>query len=708
MTLQARLSALPRDARDTLFLLAVIAWVVAPQVAHLPLWTSAAVAALLLWRGVLAWRGSALPGRWTVVALLVLAVAATLATQRTLLGRDAGVVLVVLLLALKTLEARARRDALVIFFLGFFTVLSNFFFSQSLTTAAAMLVALMGLLTALVNAHLPVGRPPLAQSLRTAATMVLWGAPVMVALFVLFPRMAPLWGLPGDPLSGRSGLSDHMQVGRIAELALDDSIALRVRFDTPGNAAPLQPQLYFRGPVLSQFDGRQWRGPTTPDRLPAQLQVSGAPLHYTVTLEPHQKPWLLLLDAVPERPELGAERGRAFMTPELEWLSTRPVTDTLRYRATSYPQFRHGPQEATLQLRALVDLPTGFNPRTLALAQELHRRPAVLRGGAPALVEAALELLKTGGYTYTLEPGVYGTHTADEFWFDRKTGFCEHIASAFVVLMRAGDVPARIVTGYQGGERNPVDGEWTVRQSDAHAWAEVWLEGRGWVRVDPTGAMAPGRTGQLQRLRAPRGVIGEAIGNAIGVNLGERLRAVWEATNSRWNQWVLNYTQARQFDLLRALGMDAPDWSDLLRLLAGLVGAVALLGALWALWERRQHDPWLRLLEGARQRLARAGLALPAHLPPRAMAAQAQAHFGSDAAAPLAAWLLRLEQLRYAPQVPGGAGSASTAAQLRALRRAGRRLPWPAAQRGADPSAPLPRASPAPPLPPSAGTGAAQ
>ena len=679
MNLQTRLSALPRDARDTLFLLAVIAWVVAPQGAHLPLWTSAAVAILLLWRGVLAWRGSPLPGRWTVVALLVLAVATTLATQRTLVGRDAGVVLVVLLLALKTLEARARRDALVIFFLGFFTVLSNFFFSQSLATASAMLVALLGLLTALVNAHLPVGRPPLSQSLRTAGTMVLWGAPVMLALFMLFPRMSPLWGMPGDTLTGRTGLSDHMQVGRMAELALDDSVALRVRFDTPGNAAPPQSQLYFRGPVLSRFDGREWRAPLLAERLTAHLQVEGAPLSYTVTLEPHQKPWLLLLDAVPERPALGAGRGTAFMTPELEWLVSRPVTDTLRYQATSYPRFRHGPAEQSLRLRALVDLPAGFNPRTLALAQELHRRPAVLRGGAPALVEAALGLLKTGGYTYTLEPGVYGTHSADEFWFDRKEGFCEHIASAFVVLMRAGDVPARIVTGYQGGERNPVDGDWTVRQSDAHAWAEVWLEGRGWVRVDPTGAVAPGRTGQLQRLRAPRGVIGEAIGNAMGINLSERLRAVWEATNSRWNQWVLNYTQARQFDLLRALGMDAPDWSDLLRLLAGLVGVVALFGALWALWDRRQHDPWLRLVAGARQRLARAGLSLPAHLPPRAMAVQVQAHFGSDTAAPLAAWLLRLEQLRYAPQASGAPGPA---AQLRALRRAARRLPWPAARQG--------------------------
>ena len=218
-----------------------------------------------------------------------------------------GVTLIVILLGLKTLEMRARRDAMVIFFLGFFTLLSNFFFSQSLAVAAAMLVALLGLLTALVNAHLPVGRPPLAQSLRAAGSMVLWGAPVMLALFVLFPRMAPLWGLPSDGMTGRSGLSDHMQVGRMAELALDDSIAMRVRFDTPDNAAPPQSQLYFRGPVLGQFDGRSWRstsmqnGPAwvASSTAAANLQVQGEPLRYAVTLEPHRRPWLLVLDAAP-------------------------------------------------------------------------------------------------------------------------------------------------------------------------------------------------------------------------------------------------------------------------------------------------------------------------------------------------------------------------------------------------------------------------
>jgi len=259
MSLRQTLHALPRDARDTLFLLVVIAWVIAPQVNVLPAWASLLAAGLMLWRGWLAFKGRPLPTRWVLAVPLVIAVAGTLYTHRTILGRDAGVTLIVMLLALKMLELRARRDALVVFFLGFFTMLSNFFFSQSLFTAAAMLVALLGLLTALVNAHMPVGRPPLSQALRTAGTMALLGAPIMAALFMLFPRMAPLWGMPADNLTGRSGLSGTMKIGDMAEIALDDRVAIRLRFEGDERSIPPQSALYFRGPVMTGFDGREWQ-----------------------------------------------------------------------------------------------------------------------------------------------------------------------------------------------------------------------------------------------------------------------------------------------------------------------------------------------------------------------------------------------------------------------------------------------------------------
>ena len=258
-----RLTHLPREARDTLFLLAVIAWVILPQAANLPLWCSAMAAGVLLWRARMAWLSSPLPSRWWLLGLLALAVVATWWSYRTLLGRDAGVTMVVVLLTLKTLEMRARRDAFVIFFLGFFTLLSNFFYSQSLLTAAAMLLALLGLLTGLVNSHMPVGRPPLLQAAKTAGWMALLGAPIMAVMFMLFPRIAPLWGLPGDAMSGRSGLSGSMQVGSIASLALDDTVAMRVRFDGPGPTRAISTFAGRCSPALTDANGARC-GPACP------------------------------------------------------------------------------------------------------------------------------------------------------------------------------------------------------------------------------------------------------------------------------------------------------------------------------------------------------------------------------------------------------------------------------------------------------------
>ena len=668
MTLRARLDALPRDTRDTLFLLAVVAWVIAPHASHLPWWTLGFALGLLAWRALLAWRGQPLPGRWVMGALLLLAVGASWITHGSVVGRDPGVTLIVLLLALKTLEMRARRDALVVFFLAFFTLLSHFFYSQSLAIAAALLIALLGLLTAVVNAHLPVGRPPLRESLRIAGKLALWGTPVMLVLFVLFPRVAPLWGMPGDELAGRSGLSPEMTVGEVARLALDDSVALRVRFDS--GAPPPRTTLYFRGPVLSSFDGRQWREGWEGAES-AQLQVRGPALSYEITLEPHRRRWLLALDAAPTAPELPGQRAR--MTPQLQWLSQRPVTDALRYRTQSHVDFQHGPLQRTRQLAAYTALPAGSDPRTVALAAQM--RAEMGQADAGAFVEAALARLRSGGYSYTLEPGVIATNTADDFWFDSKQGFCEHISSAFVVLMRALDIPARIVTGFQGGELNPVDGYWTVRNSDAHAWAEVWLAGRGWVRIDPTTAVAPGRTSEFQRLSAPRGAFGQAMDSVIAPGLVQQLRAAWEAMNNGWNQWVLNYTQSRQADLLRQLGLSSlstPQWQTLAQWLGGLIGLAALGVGAWLWRERRVPvDAWQRLRRQACLRLQQAGLDLPAHAPPRTMAELASARWGSDAAL-IAQWLLRLEQQRYAPLPANG-----PAAQLSQLRRDFKSLTWP-------------------------------
>ncbi|MDO8903647.1 DUF3488 and transglutaminase-like domain-containing protein [Hydrogenophaga sp.] len=658
--------SLPRDTRDTLFLLVVVGWVAFMQMGHIPWWCTLLAAGVLVWRATLALRGLPLPPWFWRAGLLAITLGATWFTHGSLLGRDAGVTLIVVLLALKTLEMRARRDAFVVFFLAFFTLLTHFFYSQSLLTAAGILIAMLGLLTALVNAHMPVGRPPLLQAARTAGGMALMGAPIMLVLFMLFPRFAPLWGVPSDAMTGRTGLSDRMKIGDVARLMEVDEIALRVRFE--GEAPPLG-ALYFRGPVFSDFDGREWRSLRTgfpPSmQLQPELAVRGDPVRYEVTQEPTRQPWLFVLEATPTAPSLPG--AAPYMTADLQWMSQRPMNDLVRFRAESFPDFRHGPLGQQVALQDHVELPGGFNPRTLALAQDLRRQHGAGPDHARALVQAALERLRTGGYVYTVDPGLYGEHTADEFWFDRKEGFCEHIASAFVILLRAMDIPARIVTGYQGGELNAIDNYWTVRQRDAHAWAEVWLTGQGWVRVDPTAAVADWRIGSLDRLRPAEGALASAFRN-LNPTLASHLRNAWEAVNNRWNQWILNYTQGRQLELLKSLGFDSPRWTDLAYVLLGVIVLVSLAGAGWTLWERQQHDPWLRLLQQARHRLGKLGLSRTDHLPPRALAELVEQHFDPAEASALKHWLLRLESQRY---------SKSSTHTLGTLRAEFRQLVWP-------------------------------
>lgn len=678
--LKQRLSLLrnlPRDSRDTLFLLMVIAWVLLPQTSHIPLWCSALAGAVLAWRGWLAFKTRPLPGKWWLLGLLAITIAATLFSHRTLLGRDAGVTMLVVLLSLKTLELRARRDAFVVFFLGFFCMLANFFYSQSLLTAFSMMLGLLGLLTVLVNAHMPVGKPPLLQAAKTAGWMALMGAPIMIVLFLLFPRLAPLWGMPSDTMTGRSGLSTNMKVGTIASLALDDSVAMRIKFE---GQPPPQRDLYFRGPVLSAFDGVEWNTPrfgfSSRYGVTSSLVVSGPPINYEVTMEPTSRPWLFVMEAAIQNPILPAGY-ESVMQANLQWLVNRPVSDLLRYKAQSFTNFMHGPTKPVIGLREFVDLPPGFNPRTLTLASQMRADPRYANAGSAQLVQAVMDRLRTGGFTYTLDPGVYGQNTADEFWFDRKEGFCEHIASSFVILMRALDVPARIVTGYQGGEQNGVDGFWVVRQADAHAWAEVWQEGLGWVRVDPTSAVSPGRTGAFQRLAAPQGVVAQALGG-LSPGMLINLRATWEAINNGWNQWVLNYTQGKQLNLLKGMGFESPSWEDLSYVLIGIVVLASLLGAAWTLWERVQHDPWLRLLDKARKQLAQAGIKSTPATSPRQLAMAVMARSCSKGTnAPhteaIYKWLMQLELQRYARSA-GKEGSQKE--QLRRLQQQFSTLVW--------------------------------
>lgn len=631
---------LPRDTRDTLFLLGVIGWTVLPHVPHLPAWCTMLTLAVLLWRTRLALSNGALPGRWVLVGVLLVAAGLTFWSFRTLLGKEPGVTLAVVLMALKTLELRARRDAFVVFFLGFFIVLTHFLYSQSLAVAAAMLIAVWGLLTALVLAHMPVGQPSLRIASRLAIRTALLGAPIMVLLFVLFPRIGPLWGVPQDGLS-TTGLSNTMRMGSVSELAADDSVALRVRFTgTP----PPPAALYFRGPVLSRFDGTEWRAAPRGFTPPLNVRVRGAPVNYEMTLEPSRLTTLPLLDATPEAPTV--EGYRVSVRDGLQWVTDRALVERLRFNAQAYTDFVYGPTQRTLALIDQLDLPAGYNPRTIAWARALRSDPRYANADPGTLVRAVLQHIRTGGYSYTLTPGEYGRDAIDEFWLDRRAGFCEHFASAFVVVLRALDIPARIVTGYQGADPAPVDGFYVVRQSSAHAWAEYWQAGLGWVRADPTAAVAPDRIDRTRRLVPPPGIVVGTIGNFSPELLAE-LRASWEALNNRWNQWVLNYSRGQQLDVLKGLGFQSPSWEDLALLLIGALSSLALAGAAWAWWDRHRVDPWTRQMDRLRRALRRCGIDSTPHDTPRALAARVRQRFGAGGEA-LAALLDALERQRYA------------------------------------------------------------
>jgi transglutaminase-like putative cysteine protease len=451
----------------------------------------------------------------------------------------------------------------------------------------------------------------------------------------------------------KTGLSGSLRMGGIAELALDESIAFRVRFE--GGARPPPGALYWRGPVLARFDGIEWNrldpGYANAPRRGAQLQVRGPALGYEMTLEPNRLPLLPLLEATPNTDADGPRIDglRAFMRSDLQWATERPVTDRIRITARAYFDHRHGPQTDDLSLRDYTDLPPGYNPRTLAWADALRNDPRYANAKPEQLVDAVMQTIRRG-FTYTLTPGSYGDTSEgrfaiDEFWLDRKQGFCEHFSTAFVVVMRALDVPARIVTGYQGADPELQDGYHVVRNSHAHAWAEVWLDGRGWVRVDPTAAVAPERVVASRALRAQPGVVAGALA-AVNPALMAQWRGLLERLNNDWNQWVLNYSRSQQFDLLQQFGVQSPTWEDLAYVLIALLSGASLIGAGWAWWDRHRRDPWQRLRARVAKRLARIGIEAAAHDAPRTLAARVRAQLGERADA-VAGQLEALDRLRY-------------------------------------------------------------
>ncbi len=598
-----------------LWLLGALAVVLAPHLLRLPLWLSPLCVLLLLWRGIIDLRGWPLPGRWWRFALTLFGIAAVVVSHRTLFGRDAGLALLTVMLCLKLLELHTRRDAMVVVFLGYFLVAGGFLYSQSLPAGAYLFTVVLVLTSALVALNHPAGT--LGQSryyLRLGSGLLLQALPIMLLMFVLFPRIpGPLWGLPKDAFAGTTGLSDHMTLGNITELANSDEVAFRVRFE---GATPPADQLYWRGPVLWYTDGRRWdpiAAATAPAwyRQPPRYQALGQQVRYTVTLEPNDQPWLFALDVPTELPT----GVRA--TSDFQLRLRRKVTTLQRYTLTSSLLYRATELSAGERRTALL-LPARANPRTLALAGEWRELPP------QQIVQTALSYFRDQPFFYSRRPPPLGPDAIDDFLFDTRRGFCEHYAAAFTTLMRAAGVPARVVTGYQGGESNPLSDYLIVRQSSAHAWSEVYLPVQGWTRVDPTSVIPPQRiesSADFARFRSTSALVGEIETRNWLVRSWSRLRYTWDTINNGWNQWVLGYNEARQRQLLERLGLMTFGWQGVVAVLVSAVTLVLGVVAIYLLRRERIVVPAeLKLYRQLCQRLAKLGLVRAASEGPLAFA----------------------------------------------------------------------------------------
>ncbi len=653
-----QMSSAARERRDMLVLLLAVTFVVVPHFEHLVWWATSVLVLLLIWRAFLTVTQRPIPSRFLMLPLLFAASGAVYLQYSTVVGQQAGVTFLLLLMALKLLEMRARRDIFVVIFLSFFILLTQFLNGQEIHVAAMALLGVTALFFVLISVNLDETDLPAGRKFKMVGLTLLKAIPLTAVLFVLFPRISgPLWGTPGDTATGNTGLSNSMSPGTISRLLESTEIAFRVKFD---GAPPTNDKLYWRGPVFGTFSGRAWSplSPRSTEARPASIQGDARSiLSYTVTLEPHSLDWLFALDAPATLPVTNEFRTR--LTPDLRILASDLVRQRMRYDMRSYTSYRFNADASEDERSNWLDLPPTYNPRTLQLAEEIRSRS----GGAADRVRATLEHLRRGGYEYTLSPPRLGRDSIDEFLFDTRQGYCEHYSSAFVFLMRALDVPARVVTGYQGGELNPVDGFLTIRQSDAHAWSEVWLQGRGWVRVDPTAIVAPLRIDQGASEIARRSGIA-VPGGAGSFTWLRSIRFNWEAVHNSWNQWVLSYSQDRQRDLIGLLGL-TPNWESLAMLLAIMVTIVLAIMAMVSLRPRTERDPLGEAFQLLRDRLDRAGVSTAEHLGPRELYARSKRALLPADAKRARKLLSRIERLRYSRT-----SETVVRADIRTLRRA--------------------------------------
>lgn len=596
---------LSREKTDTILLALACLAVISNHFETAMLWISLTSCALMLLRVWLTFSGRALPRNIILIPTALILMGGIFYNYHSFFGREAGVAMLILLLACKMLEMHARRDLFVVVFLGLFLILTSFFESQSLLSALQVSISALLLLVAQLSFQFHSKTIAVRRRFTMILKLIAYAIPLTITCFFLFPRLqGPLWGLPSDANVARTGLSNSMSPGNISKLAMSEELVFRVRFL---DRAPEKAQMYWRANVLDEFDGRTWTSVLVPDssKLLSRnaLLISGKGIKHEVTLEATGERSLFALDMPNTAPEIEAQT--TLFSRNAEIFTQVPLQQRIRYQVTSFLDYILNPQLNESSYRINTSLLRRFNPKTAEFAKAIRSQYK----SPEEQIQAILNFYHNEKFFYTLEPPSLGRDSVDDFLFKTRAGFCEHYASSFVILMRYLDIPARVVTGYQGGTLNTQDGFYEIRQSDAHAWAEVWLNGKGWMRVDPTAAVAPDRI--LKNLKAtqnPTGIAG-IVGNMMsGSSIFNEIRMRWSALNNSWNQWVLNYNETKQNSLFERLGFKNLDWTQaLIRIF--LIGLVLLgLTALPLIKKRQSIAPLDKLYSQLSEKLKRHGL----------------------------------------------------------------------------------------------------
>ncbi|WP_175597059.1 transglutaminase TgpA family protein [Peristeroidobacter soli] len=634
--LDTRLQQLTPFGQRLVWVIAGLALAVAPHFGHIAIWTLLLAAVATALRMTIEIKRWPLPPKAVNTGFAFASLLGVLLSYKTLNGIDAGTSLLIVMSGMKLLESRTARDLTVVVFLSYFALFAAFLYNQNMLLLPYM-VFTAGLLTmTLMRIHQ--SEPmPIREAATTTAKMFLQALPLAALLFLFFPRLpGQFWAVPPRE-QARSGLSDEMTPGDVSDLSLSSAIAFRVKFE--GEPPPPR-ERYWRGPVMHMFDGRTWRqlGATFSQQ---EVASSGSTYRYRISLEPQSRNWIYALDMVTRWDRQRAFRGEDFQLKarqeQISVLTSYDLESSPTYVTTS---------ELRRDLRRVdTYIPRDRNPRTIELAKQIRESA----GSDEAFIQSVLTRFGSEEYYYTLDPPTLALNSVDDFLFNTKRGFCEHFASAFTVMARSVGIPARVVTGYQGGEFNSMGGYFIVRQSDAHAWSEVWLEGRGWQRIDPTAAIAPERIerGLDAAISAEEDVPGRVLRQSA---LFSKIRMAWDTANTFWNNQVVEFGETQQRWLLEKFNIKDPRWEYLgVGLVLGLVGFFLILSAYLA-WKfkPRSRDPVAHVYEQLCRKLAKLGVPRQAHEGPNDYVERA-AQARPELAAQLAEVRSVYVGLRYGP-----------------------------------------------------------